>query len=142
VSSLIVARPADAQLTNGTWVRSDAKKTSPGLTMTIEPCCGSGRRITYRIEGRSEAFMTLDSPLDGTDAPVLIGGKPSGETMAIKRLDDRHTLTVLKWNGQVFGNSKATLSADGRTLMIENEITAPVRPGQTVGKETETWVRK
>ena len=76
-----------AQLEIGTWVQQAA---SPGLAMTIEACCNGGRRLIYRVNGRSEVLMTIDTKLDGADASVLVGGKPSGETMGIKRVDALH----------------------------------------------------
>jgi hypothetical protein len=112
------------------------------MTMTVEMCCGSGRRLTYRIAmNGNEMIMVVESALDGTDASVLVGGKPSGETMAIRQIDDRHATAVLKMNGKVFGTAKGTLSADGKTLTIDDEYTSAAA-GQQVGKQTETWIRK
>jgi hypothetical protein len=139
--ALGISRPARAQLGLGTWVKtSDAGEGR--LTMTVEPCCHGGFRLAYRINGRGEPLMTIDSAMDGSEAPVLAGGKPTGETMAIKRIDERHTVTVLKMNGKMFGTSRSALSADGKTLTVENEITSASAPGQAVGKQTEIWVKK
>lgn len=133
-------RPAYAQLGVGNWFRTDtAAAGTPQLSMTIEPCCKGGFRILYRLEGRGEVMMSVDSPMDGTDAPVIIGGKPSGETMGIKRVDLLHAVTVLKMNGKQFGMTRSTLSADGKTLTVENEVTAAGQPGMQVGKTTEKW---
>lgn len=129
-----------AQADIGTWVRQSGAATPGVITMTVEACCSGGRRITFRMEG-TEMVMTVESPFDGSDAPVLVDGKPSGETMAVKRLDDRHTTTVMKLNGKAFGTSKATLAADGSTITVENDVTS-TDGGQQVGKTTETWVRK
>ena len=130
-----------AQVSIGTWVRQSDASAGGGLTMTVEACCNGGRRFIYRINGGGDFVMTIESPMDGTDVPVLVAGKPTGETMGIKRVDDHHTFTVLKMNGNPFGTSKATLSADGKTLNVENEITSTVG-GRTAGKLTETWLRK
>ena len=130
-----------AQMGVGEWVRTD-KDAPPGMTMTVEACCGSGRRLTYHVPLRGgEMLMTVDSAFDGADAAVLFGGKPSGETMAIKRVDPLHLTAVVKMNGQQFGTYKATLSADGKTLTVEGDYTASVG-GQPAGKQTEVWVRK
>lgn len=109
--------------------------------MTVEACCSGGFRLIYRITGNSDFVMTVESPMDGRDVPVLVAGKPSGETMGIKRVDDHHTLTVLKMNGKTFGTSKSTLSADAKALTVETEYTSTAG-GQAVGKQTQTWVRK
>jgi len=129
--------PLRAQSFVGTWVRQDTP-----MTMTVEMCCRSGRRLTYRVAmNGNEMIMVVESALDGTDAPVLVGGKPSGETMAIRQIDDRHATAVLKMNGKPFGTAKGTLSTDGKTLTIEDEYTSAAA-GQQVGKQTETWIRK
>jgi hypothetical protein len=110
------------------------------MTMTIEACCNGGRRLVYRMVG-TQTVMTLESPFDGSDAPLLVGGKPSGETMGIKRVDDRHTITVLKMNAKAFGTSQAALSADGKTITIQNDYTSTAG-GRPAGKQTEIWVLK
>ncbi len=64
--------------------------------------------------------MTVNSPMDGTEAPALVGGKPSGETMAIKRVDAHRYSAVVKMNGKPFGTSNGTVSADGKTMTVES----------------------
>jgi hypothetical protein len=129
--------PARAQSFVGTWVRQDVP-----MTMTVEMCCGGGRRLTYRIPANgNETVMILESTLDGKDAPVLVGGKPTGQTMAIRQIDDHHATAVMKVNGQTYGTATGTLSSDGKTLIVEDNFTAAVA-GQAVGKQTEKWVRK
>jgi hypothetical protein len=72
---------------------------------------------------------------------VLLSGKPSGETMAIKTVDGRHWTAVLKMNGQMFGTSKGELSVDGKILTVENNITFAAA-GQSIGVQKEVWVKK
>jgi hypothetical protein len=141
VCAFLSAADLNAQLSVGTWVKKAAPGEMGAISMTIEMCCNGGRRIAYHLKGRQEVLMTIDSALDGSDAPVMIAGKPSGETMGIKRLDDHRVVTVLKMNGTQFGVSHATISDDGRTLMVENEITAS-GAGRTPGKTTETWIKQ
>lgn len=130
---------AQAQFVVGTWVRTDAQ--APGLTLTVEPCCRGGFRLIYAvpIPGQTPVTMTVDSPMDGTEVPTLVAGKPSGGTMAIKRVDERHYTGVVKMNGQPFGTSTGVLSADGKTLTVESVTLAP---GGKAEKIIETWVRK
>jgi hypothetical protein len=121
----------------GTWARK-AVAGKPAMTMTIE-AWGAGRaKLTYHI-GAGKT-LTVASALDGSDADVLMDGKPSGETMAIKLVDKRHTVTILKMNGKAFGTSKAAFSGDFDTLTVENDFSASLN-GNTAGKATETWVR-
>jgi hypothetical protein len=135
------ARPLHAQIGVGTWVRKATGSTLP-MTMTVEACCNGGRRLIYHfgING-TETILSVESAFDGSEAQVLIAGKPSGETMAITRVDDHHTSTVVKLNGKEFGTSKATLSADGKVLTVVNVYSSSVG-GQTAGTSTETWTHK
>ena len=135
------ARSLHAQIDVGTWVRQ-ATDSMLSMTMTVEACCNGGRRLIYHIviQG-TETLLTLESRFDGSEVPVLMGGKPSGQTMAISRVDARHLSTIVKMNGRPFGTSKATLSADGRTLTVHNEFSSSVG-GQAGGKSTEIWVRQ
>jgi len=135
------ARSLHAQIGVGTWVRT-ATASMPGMTMTVETCCNGGRRLIYHLDiNGTETILTVESRFDGSDAPVVVGAKPSSQTMGIKRVDDHHMSAVLKVNGTVFATSKATLSADGKTLTVINDYTSSAG-GQPVGRITEVWVRK
>jgi len=130
-----------AQMGVGTWVQQSVGASPGALTMTVEACCNGGRRLVYRAINSPDVMMTVESPFDGTDAPIMAGGKPTGGTMGIKRVDDRHTVASLKMKGTIYGTSRATLSPDGKTMTVESEITS-ASSGQPVGKQTEVWVRK
>ena len=90
------------------------------------------------MEFRSSPLINVPfkTKLDGTDAPVLTGGKPSGETIAIKLVDDHHVTRALKINGQVFATTKGTISADGKTFTNEVNTSSAIG-GQAIGNETE-----
>ena len=121
----------------GVWVK---KGTKTAMTMTIVKWSDSKAQITWDIKS-ANIVLSLVSSLDGKDAPVLMNGKPSGETMAIKRVDKRHATTVVKMNGKPFGTSKSSFSADFTTLTVENDYAESVG-GNQAGKSTELWVRK
>jgi hypothetical protein len=129
-----------AQLGVGTvWVRTDS--AGKGITLTVEACCNGGLRLVYRIPsvgGKPATTLTVNSPMDGTEVPALIGGNPSGETMAIKRIDDHHYYTVVKMDGKPFGTTKGTVAADNKTMTGESVFQA----GGQVIKTTETWEQK
>ena len=141
IVALGATRSADAQLPIGTWVRQ--APSTPAMTMTVEACCDGGRRLTYHVLiDKAETLLIVESRFDGTDSPVLMNGKPGGETMAIKLVDDHHVNAVLKMkNGTLFGTTNGTLSADGKTLTVLNDYTSS-GGGQPAGKFTEIWVRK
>jgi hypothetical protein len=131
--------PLHAQLEIGTWVQQSGPVK--GMTLKIEACCHGGRRLSYVVPGSTDVLMQLESTLDGSEAQVLTKGKPTGETMAIKRVDQYHAVTTMKMNGKPFGTSTATLSPDGKTLTVENDITFAAG-GQATGKQKEIWVKK
>ena len=130
------AYPVHAQIGLGEWVRTDAGGN--GMTLTVEACCKGGYRLTYHVPiagGKPPLIMTVNLPLDGTEVPMMMAGKPTGQAMSAKRVDDRHLTGVVKQNGQISLTNTTTLSADGKTLTVEDKITG----GPTV---TETWVKK
>jgi hypothetical protein len=61
--------------------------------------------------------------------------------MAIRQVDDRHATAVLKMDGQVYGTARGTLSADGKTLTVEDDFSSAAT-GHPVGKYTERWIRR
>jgi hypothetical protein len=118
----------------GTWA-----KTEGTMTLTIE-AHGSARRLVYHVKDKP-ITLTVDSDLDGKDAPVMMNGKLSGETMAIRKVDAHHYSTVLKINGRPFGTSEATFSDDFSKMTVHTDIQR-AEMGREVGKKTETWVRQ
>jgi hypothetical protein len=60
--------------------------------------------------------------------------------MAITRVDALHVTSVQKMNGKPMGTSKGTLSADGKTLTVEDDF-ADAGGGKPV-KVTEKWVKQ
>ena len=139
VSFALTSGPLHAQFSVGTWVQTSPMK---GFTMTVEECCNGGRRLIFHVTlGQKTQTLTVESRFDGSDAPVLVDGKPNGETMALKRVDERHTTTVFKRNGKVFRTSTAAESPDRKTLTVDNEF-IEAAGGPATGKMTETYVRK
>lgn len=138
--ALIWTGEANAQLAVGNWARTDPGGI--GITLTVEECCNGGLRLTYHLPAMGDqppSTLTLDSPMDGSEVPVLLNGKPSGETMAIKRVDAFHVSGVVKMNGQLFGTSSTTLAPDGKSATTESVAEMPGGQKQTV---IETWVKK
>ena len=124
----------------GTWVRRDAKEPVH-ITMKVE-AAGAGLRLTYTIvsaQTPAGQVMTVLTQLDGKDAPIMVNGKPSGQTMAIRSVDSRHAAAVLKFQGQQTGTSKSEISLDGKVLKSEGTATgADGKPAITV----EYWDKK
>ena len=68
-----------AQIGVGTWVRQSDASADGGLTMIVEACCNGGRRLTYHV---GDMVLTVESPMDGTDVPVLVGASQVGRRWA------------------------------------------------------------
>ena len=134
------AGQAHAQFGVGTtWLRTDAK--GKGIILRVEACCNGGLRLTWQIPptaGVPAHTMTVDSPMNGTEAPTFVGGKPVGQTMAIKRIDDHHYSAIVKINGQLLGTSNGTISADNKSMTVDSVYGA----GGQAQKTVETWVRQ
>jgi hypothetical protein len=140
VFSLIGASPAAAADSPvGTWVKK-GEEAKPKMTLTIEAWAPGKAKLTWRIAD-VKLVLTLVSALDGSEAPLLANGKPSGETMSIKMLDRLHSVGTVKMNGKPFGTSKSTFSPDYKTMTVENDFTESVG-GNMAGKTTEVWTRK
>ena len=138
VFALAMTSGAHAQLAAGTWVMRE----TPRVSMVVEPM-GSGYSVTYHVVGKDgqQVTMTLQTPLDGSETPFLVNGKPTGQTYAGKRVDSRHTSGVVKMNGKVMATSKAELSADGKTITVENDNTVAAG-GNSAGKRIEHWDKR
>ena len=135
--SLQSARRAEAQLEVGTWVKKPVAGM-PEMTIKIEACCGGGRRLTYLVITKAtKTTLLVDTKLDGSEAPVVVDGKPSAETMIIKRVDGHHVTNILKMNGKQFATSVATLSADGKTLTVVSD-----NIGGPIGKQTDVFIKQ
>lgn len=131
------AEAADSPI--GTYVKK-AEPGKPAMTMKIEEWAPGKAKLTYHIKD-PPLVLTVQSSLDGKDAPVLMNGKPSGETMAIKLVDKLHSSTEVKMDGKPFGTSKGTFSPDFKTLTVENDFSTAFG-SNPAGKSTEIWVRK
>ena len=143
VLSLSPLVQADSPLGIGTWVQRRASAQDGALTLTVEEA-GNGLKLTYHIVGPNAPepiVMTLVTQLDGKDAPVVVNGTPSGQTMGIRRIDDRHTSTVVKLQGAEMGTYKSELSTDGKVLKVENMMAAPGGIGQAT-TSVEYWDKK
>ncbi|MBI4002906.1 MAG: hypothetical protein HY348_14140 [Nitrospira defluvii] len=127
---------------SGVWVLRDPT-TKFRLTMTLEEV-GAGWKITCRIPvpdapgAAVTSVMTIETALDGKEVPNLVDGKPSGQTMEIRKIDSHHTFTVVKFQGQQTGISKSELSPDGKTIKTENNI-AVSGPNGPAGKQVQYW---
>ena len=111
--------------------------------MTVEEV-GTGWKLTHKVVGPdapSSTVSTVLAPLDGKDVPVLVNGKPSGQTMGITKTDSRHAITVMKFQGKEISVSKTEISPNGKVLTVET-VYATWNPIGTAGKQIEYWNRE
>ena len=108
------------QIPVGNWARRPTKDGG-SATMLVE-AAGTGQKLTFKvaIANGGTATMVVTTQFDGKDATVFVDGKPSGETMAISKVDDHHVTNVLKMNGNPFVTQKSELSADGKVIKTES----------------------
>jgi hypothetical protein len=137
----VAAPPAGARADSpvGTYSRLDDQGKFGGVTLIIE-VWDKTAKLTYVFAGKGDAKFSVVSPLDGSDAPLMVNGSPSGEGMAIKKVDKHHAVTVLKRNGQILGTSKSTFSDDFSQLMVETDY-GTTADGISLGRQTEVWMR-
>jgi hypothetical protein len=130
----------------GEWVMRETA-TKFRLTMTLKEV-GGGWKITYRIPvpdakggAAGAGIMTIETALDGKDVPTLVDGKPSGQSMEIRKVDSHHTYTVIKFQGKQTAISKSELSPDGKVITSENDSFVS-GPGGSAGKTVQHWDRQ
>ncbi len=80
---------------------------SDGATMTV--------KSESSFEGKPLA-TTYTVKLDGTPAPVQ--GSPVVDTVSVRKIDDRTREFKNMKDGKTVGESRATVSADGKTATV------------------------
>ena len=126
-------------LWSGAWVLRESPQGGR-LIMTVEEV-DTGWSLTYKVVGPdapASTVSTILTPLNGKEVPLLVNGKPSGQTMGIKRIDTHRTVTVLKFKGKETGVSKAEVSPDGKVLKIETDYVS----SNPIEKEIQYWDRQ
>ena len=107
---------------SGTWQLNTAKsKYDPGpapdkATVTIQ---SDGTTMTVKGESSFEGkplATTYTVKLDGTPAPVQ--GSPVVDMVSVRKIDDRTREFKNMKDGKTVGESRATVSADGKTATV------------------------
>jgi hypothetical protein len=111
--------------------------------MTLEEV-GTGWKLTYKIvtpDAPGTIYMTVVTQFDGKDVPSMVDGKPTGQTMGIRKIDSHHAVAIVKFHGKEMGISKSELSPDGKVLKVETDY-KDSNPNGLVGKQIQYWDRK
>ena len=107
---------------DGTWQLNTAKsKYDPGpgpekVTLTIQV---DGATATVKSESTFEGkpyATSYKATLDGTPAPLQ--GSPVADMISVKKVDERTRETKTTKGGSPVSESRAVVSADGKTLTI------------------------
>jgi hypothetical protein len=125
----------------GTWIKRPS--STPPMMMVIEDA-NPGFKITYRMLGSDGApieqnVVTVVTALDGKEQPMMMDGKPTGQTMATLRTGVYVASSIVRMEGKTLRTSTAELSPDGKTLTVDNDMSAS-DPGAE--KRTEIWDKK
>lgn len=131
----ILSSAVRAEIPAGTWARR-AIKDGTRVVMTVEST-GKGRIVTYRNERRDGSVRTIvvETELDGKENKVTVDGKPSVQTMAFRRLDERRTVNTVRVDGKLVNTQNLELAPDGKLLTVE---TVPVNAVNNKGF-TDYW---
>lgn len=70
----------------------------------------------------------------------MVDGKPTGQTMGIRKIDNHHAVAIVKFHGKEMGISKSELSPDGKVLKVETDYkdSNPTGPEPVSGPEVST----
>lgn len=130
VLSLGVPTVAAAQDSyDGTWHLNTAKsKYDPGpapdkATVTIK---SDGTTWTVKTTASYEGKpleTSYTAKLDGTPAPLK--GSPVADMVSVKKVDDRRVELKSTKDGKTVGESRATVSADGKTVTVTGTGMSP-----------------
>jgi hypothetical protein len=120
--ALLTTVSAAGDLFDGTWQLNTAKsKYSPGpgpdkATVTIKT---EGESVSVKTDSSFESKPIMTSytvKLDGT--PGSLEGSPVADTISVRKVDERtRALRTMKGDKTV-GESRATISADGKTITV------------------------
>jgi hypothetical protein len=121
-----VASAADPVI--GTWQLNLAKsKFSPGPAPKSEvrtyTAGADGTMLTWKSVGADGKETSVSSTFktDGKDYPVT--GSPNFDTLSLKQVDSNTVHSVQKKGGKVIGESKRSVSKDGKTLTLSSKGT-------------------
>jgi hypothetical protein len=110
----------------GTWHINLAKsKFSPGPAPKSDvrtyTSGADGTTMTWKSTSASGKGMTVTSTFrtDGKDYPVT--GTPNFDTLTLKQVDPNTVDSVQKKGGKVIGESKRSVSKDGKELTLKSK---------------------
>jgi hypothetical protein len=125
------AARAQSNPLTGTWkLNLEKSKYEPGpapksLTRTVD-ANAEGAKYSFEgvaADGKAIAYG-FSVKFDGKDNAIS-GSMPSGaDTIAAKRVDERHFAASVKKGGKEIGTSKVSVSADGKTTTVESTGTS------------------
>src|ERR1700693_4420964 len=116
-----------ADAVDGTWKLNIAKSkfsgTAPKSAMRVYTESADGTTLDQKLVGADGKEMSMHVSLtyDGKDRPIT--GNPDADTRTGKAIDAHTTEFTLKKGGKVVGSVHRVVSADGKTLTVNNKGT-------------------
>ncbi len=111
----------------GTWKLNVAKSkfsgTPPKNATRVYATSADGTSLDQKIVSADNKEMSMHVTIkyDGKDYPVT--GNPDGDSIAAKVIDAHTTDFTIKKAGKVVGTVHRVVSADGKTLTVNNKGT-------------------
>jgi hypothetical protein len=118
-----------ADAIDGTWKLNVAKSkfsgTAPKSGTRVYTQSAEGSTLDQKLVGADgkEKSMHASLKYDGKDHPLT--GNPDADTGAGKAIDSHTSEFTLKKDGKVVGSVHRVVSADGKTLTVNNKGTHP-----------------
>jgi hypothetical protein len=130
LSTLFVGAGAfAADAVDGSWKLNVAKSTfsgtAPKSVTRVYADSADGTVLDQKMVGADGKEVAMHTVLqyDGKDHPVT--GNPDADTVVGKVIDARTTHFTMKKDGKVAGTVHRVVSADGKTLTVNNKGTHP-----------------
>ena len=118
-----------ADAVDGTWKLNVAKSkfsgTAPKSATRVYTESADGTTLDQKMVGvdGKEMSMHVTIKYDGKDHPVT--GNPDADSVSAKAVDSHTSDFTLKKDGKVVGTVHRVVSADGKTLTVNNKGTHP-----------------
>jgi hypothetical protein len=118
-----------ADAIDGSWKLNVAKSkfsgTAPKSATRVYTEGADGSTLEQKMVGADGKEMAMHASLkyDGKDHPLI--GNPDADSGAGKAIDSHTSEFTLKKNGKVVGSVHRVVSADGKTLTVNNKGTHP-----------------
>jgi hypothetical protein len=103
--------PIGSHALSGEWQMQTVKNATRAGTLTTIQSTGSGMKV-------SDGSQSYDAKVDGKDYPA--SWDPAHSTVSLKLIDDYTLEETGKVGGKVVGQTRRTVSRDGKSMKVES----------------------